>query len=64
MSKVKMSIVLAAALSIAGATSAFAQTRGLEDADHASRGHPTPTQWNAALTARAQVFVTPNSVSR
>ncbi len=59
MSIAKTSIMLAIALSAAGATSALAQSRGLEDADHASRGHPTPTQWNAALHAHAQVFVAP-----
>ena len=59
MSKARMTIVFAIALSVAGATSAFAQTAGLEDADHTSRGHPTPTQWNAALHAHAQVLVAP-----
>ena len=59
MSKAKMTVICAVAFAVAGATSAFAQTRGLENADHASRAHPTPSE--IASRAPARVFAAPKT---
>jgi hypothetical protein len=59
MSSSKLSMLLALALAVGGATSALAQTRGLEDADHASRAHPTPSE--IASRAPSRLFAAPKA---
>lgn len=64
MSTLKVTFLFALALAVGGATSALAQSRGLEDSDHASRGHPTPSEIVARVPTPRSLVSGVNTIQR